>query len=174
VNGSCYSFYGVSVPGWFLLRIALWGRFKGLAAELGKIYGELGGAMRREKEAGNMTEVDGDKIVRMTEVLHKKIYGEYTEFEEERMNSSNLSEDMRLIEKLHQELDEERRFREEERRSREAAISKAVELEQSREKERQRFRDTARNILRLGLPVEQVAQATGLPLETVQALAARL
>jgi predicted transposase YdaD len=71
-----------------------------------------------------------------------------------------ISEDMRVIEKLHAEIDEERRFREE-------AISMA-------ELERQRFRDTAQNILRLGLSVEQVAQATGLPLETVQALAAQL
>jgi predicted transposase YdaD len=33
---------------------------------------------------------------------------------------------------------------------------------------------TARNILRLGLSVEQVTQATGLPRETVQTLAAQL
>ncbi|MDR1351876.1 MAG: hypothetical protein LBK05_01235 [Treponema sp.] len=48
------------------------------------------------------------------------------------------------------------------------------ELERSREEERQRLRDTARNILRLGLSVEQVTQATGLPRETVQTLAAQL
>jgi predicted transposase YdaD len=38
----------------------------------------------------------------------------------------------------------------------------------------QRLRDTARNILKAGQPVEQVAQWTGLPRETVQALAAQL
>jgi hypothetical protein len=48
-------------------------------------------------------------------------------------------------------------------------------LEQSREEavfmaklDRQRFRDMARNILRLGLPVEQAAQAAGLPPEMVR------
>ncbi|MDR2029590.1 MAG: hypothetical protein LBP93_08655 [Treponema sp.] len=115
---------------------------------------ELGEALKREEDRGNMTEADGDKVQRMTEVLHEEVYGDYTEFEEDGMNSSSLSEDMRVIEKLHRELDEERRFREE---------------------EGQRLReDTARNILRLGLPVEQVAQATGLPPETVQMLAAQL
>jgi predicted transposase YdaD len=83
----------------------------------------------------------------ITGVLHRKVYGGYNEFEEDTMS---LSDDMRVIEKLHADLDEERR---------------------SREEDRQR---TARNILRLGLPVEQVAQCTGLPRETVQALAARL
>jgi predicted transposase YdaD len=68
---------------------------------------------------------------------------------------------MRIIEQLHRELDEERRSREE-------AISKVVELD------RQRLRDTARNILRFGLSVEQVAQAAGLPPETVRTLAAGL
>jgi predicted transposase YdaD len=63
--------------------------------------------------------------------------------------------------------DEEKRSREEERRAHEEAVSR-VELE------RQRLRDTARNILLLGLSVEQVTQATGLPRETVQALAAQL
>jgi predicted transposase YdaD len=48
------------------------------------------------------------------------------------------------------------------------------EVKSSREEERQRLRNTARNILRLGLSVEQVTQATGLPQETVQALAAQL
>jgi predicted transposase YdaD len=84
---------------------------------------------------------------------------------------------LRVIEQLHQELDEERRVREELEQFREEAISKVAELEQSREEAislaGQRLRDTARNILRLGLPVEQVAQATGLPPETVQTLASR-
>jgi predicted transposase/invertase (TIGR01784 family) len=108
--------------------------------------------------------VDGDKVLGMTEVLHREVYGEYNEFEEEGMDFSNL----RVIEKLHKELE----------RSREEAVSRVTELEQSREEavsraelERQR---TARNILRLGLSVEQVAQATGLPQETVQTLAAQL
>jgi hypothetical protein len=144
---------------------------KRLAAELRKIYGDLGTAMKREQEAGNMTKVDGDKIQRITEILHQKVYGSYTEFEEESMKTSRLSEDMRLIERLHEEIDKERRVREE-------ALSRAAELEQSREeavsRERQRLRDTARNILQAGQPVEQVARWTGLPLETVQALAARL
>ncbi|MDR2784556.1 MAG: hypothetical protein LBB83_01445, partial [Treponema sp.] len=72
---------------------------------------------------------------------------------------------------LHAELDEAasrvaelERAREEERRSREEAVSMAG----------QRLRDTARNILRLGLSVEQVTQATGLSVETVRALAAQL
>jgi hypothetical protein len=120
-----------------------------LAAELKKICGELGEALRREEELGNMTAVDGDKILEMTDVLHKEIYGEYTEFEEERMDFSSL----RVIEKLHEELDE--------------AVSRA-------ELDRRRLRDTARNILRLGLSVEQVSQATGLPPETVQELAVGL
>jgi predicted transposase YdaD len=60
---------------------------------------------------------------------------------------------MRLIERLHSEMDEMRR---------------------SREEERQRLRDTTRNILKAGQPVEQVVQWTGLPRETVQALAAQL
>jgi hypothetical protein len=34
-----------------------------LAAELKEIYGEIGEAMKREKEAGNMTEVDENKLV---------------------------------------------------------------------------------------------------------------
>jgi hypothetical protein len=130
---------------------------KRLAAELRKIYGDLGTAMKREQEAGNMTKVDGDKIQRITEILHQEVYGSYTEFEEESMKTSSLSEDMRLIERLHEEIDKERRFREE-------AVSMAE----------QRLRDTARNILKAGQPVEQVAQWTGLPPETVQALAARL
>jgi hypothetical protein len=71
------------------------------------------------------------------------------------------------------------------RRSREEAVSRAAELEQSREEERRSREEavsraemdrqrTARNILRLGLSVEQVTQATGLPQETVQTLAAQL
>jgi predicted nucleic acid-binding Zn-ribbon protein len=74
---------------------------------------------------------------------------------------------MRLIERLHSEMDEIRH-------SREGAVSRVVELEHSREEERQRLRDTARNILKAGQPVEQVVQWTGLPRETVQRLAAQL
>jgi hypothetical protein len=128
-----------------------------LSAELKGTYKEVGEALRREKEAGNLAEVDKDRIVEMTELLHREIYGGYTEFKEEEMDFSSL----RVIEKLHAELDEERRSREE-------VISRA-------ELDRQRLlRDTARNILRLGLSVEQVTQATGLPRETVQTLAAQL
>ncbi|MDR2052133.1 MAG: hypothetical protein LBP80_01855 [Treponema sp.] len=137
---------------------------KRLAAELRKIYGDMEEALKREQEAGNMTEVDGDKIQRMTEILHQEVYGSYTEFEEESMKTSRLSEDMRLIERLHEEIDKERRSREEERRLREETVSR----------ERQRLRDTARNILQAGQPVEQVARWTGLPLETIRALAAQL
>jgi predicted transposase/invertase (TIGR01784 family) len=125
------------------------------------------------------------------EVLHREVYGEYNEFEEEGMDFSSL----RVIEKLHKEMEDVRRSREEERRFREEAVFRAAELEQSREEavskaaelaqsreeavsraelDRQRLRDTARNILRLGLSVEQVTQATGLPRETVQTLAAQL
>jgi hypothetical protein len=71
---------------------------------------------------------------------------------------------LRVIEKLHAEIDE--------------AASRVAELERAREEAvsmaRQRLRDTARNILRAGQPVEQVAQWTGLPPETVRALAAQL
>ena len=126
-----------------------------------KLYGELGEAMKREEGSGNMTALDVDKIREITGVLHGEVYGGYTEFEEDGMDTAKkLYSDLRLIEKLHRELDEERRFREE-------AVSMA-------ELDRQRLRDTARNILRLGLPVEQVAQATGLPPETVRTLAAGL
>ncbi|MDR1351817.1 MAG: hypothetical protein LBK05_00935 [Treponema sp.] len=141
-----------------------------LAEELKGIYREIGEALGREKEGGNLSEVDGDKVLGMTEVLHREVYGEYNEFEEEGMDFSSL----RVIEKLHREKEEAvsrvaelEQSREEERRSREEAVSR-VELE------RQRLRDTARNILRLGLSVEQVAQATGLPQETVQTLTAQL
>jgi hypothetical protein len=125
---------------------------KHLAAELKEIYGEIGKAMKREKEAGNMTEVDENKIVNITEFLHEKIYGEYNEFKEETMGMG-IPERMRLIEKLYAERDE--------------AASRA-------ELDRQRLRDTARNILKAGQSVEQVVQWTGLPRETVQALAAQL
>ncbi|MDR2784801.1 MAG: hypothetical protein LBB83_02685 [Treponema sp.] len=102
---------------------------------------------------------------------------------------------LRVIEKLHAEIDEAasrvaelERAREEERRSREEAASKVAELEQAHEEERrsreealsmaeldrQRLRDTARNILKAGQPVEQVVQWTGLSVETVRALAAQL
>jgi predicted transposase/invertase (TIGR01784 family) len=128
-----------------------------LAAELKKIYGELDAAMVREEEAGNMTEMDRVKILDMTEVLHQKLYGEYTEFEEEFMGIEFPN--LRIIEKAFAERDEERRLREE-------AVSKA-------ELDRQRLKDAARNILKAGQPVEQVAQWTGLPLETVQMLAAQ-
>jgi hypothetical protein len=140
---------------------------EGLAAKLEGIYREIGEALEREKEGGNLSEVDEDKILRMTEVLHGEIYGGYNEFKEEAMDFSSL----RVIEKLHKEMEDVRRSREE-------AVSRATELEQSREEavsraelDRQR---TARNILRLGLSVEQVTQATGLPRETVQILAAQL
>jgi uncharacterized protein (UPF0335 family) len=119
---------------------------RGLAAELKEIYKEIGEALGREKEGGNLSEVDGDKVLGMTEVLHREVYGGYNEFEEEGMDFSSL----RVIEKLHKEKEE--------------AVSRA-------ELDRQR---TARNILRLGLSVEQVTQATGLPRETVQTLAAQL
>jgi hypothetical protein len=146
---------------------------KHLAVELKEIYEKIAEAMKREKEAGNMTEVDENKLVNITELLHEKMYGEYNEFKEETM-SMGIPERMRLIEKLYAEIDEVKS-------SREAAVSKVVELEQSREEavsrvelERQRLRNTAQNILRLGLSVEQVTQATGLPQETVQTLAAQL
>ncbi|MDR1128344.1 MAG: hypothetical protein LBL20_03445, partial [Treponema sp.] len=130
-----------------------------LAAELRAIYRGIGEALGREKEDGNLNEVDGDKVLGMTEVLHGEVYGEYNEFEEEGMDFSSL----RVIEKLHKEMEDVKRSREEERRFREEAVSRA-------ELDRQR---TARNILRLGLSVEQVAQATGLPRETVQTGAAQ-
>jgi predicted transposase YdaD len=95
--------------------------------------------------------------------LHGEVYGEYNEFEEEGMDFSSL----RVIEKLHKEMEDVRQSCEEERRFREEAVSRA-------ELDRQRLRDTARNILRLGLSVEQVTQATGLSRETVQTLAAQL
>jgi predicted nucleic acid-binding Zn-ribbon protein len=115
------------------------------------------------------------------------MYGEYNEFKEETMGMG-IPERMRLIEKLYAEIDEVKSSREaavskviELEQSREAAVSKVVELEQSREEavsrvelERQRLRDTVRNILKAGQPVEQVVQWTGLPQETVQALAAQL
>jgi coenzyme F420-reducing hydrogenase delta subunit len=104
-----------------------------------------------------MTEMDEDKIMGITGVLHRKVYGGYNEFEEDTMS---LSDDMRVIEKLHADLG--------------IAASRVAELEQSREEDRQRLRNTARNILKAGQPVEQVAQWTGLPRETVQALAAQL
>jgi hypothetical protein len=122
---------------------------EGLAGELKAIYREMEAALAAEAAAGNMTEVDNLKIVGMTEVLHQELYGEYNEFEEDTMDFSNL----RVIEKLHAE--------------REEAVSRA-------ELDRQRLRDTARNILKAGQPAEQVAQWTGLPLETVQTLAAQL
>jgi hypothetical protein len=141
-----------------------------LAGELKGIYREIGEALGREKEGGNLSEVDGDKVLGMTKVLHREVYGGYNEFEEEVMDFSSL----RVIEKLHKEMDDVKRSREE-------AVSRTAELEQSCEEavsraelDRQRLRDTARNILRLGLSVEQVTQATGLPRETVQTLAAQL
>jgi predicted RNA binding protein with dsRBD fold (UPF0201 family) len=89
----------------------------------------------------------------------------------------NIPQRMRLIERLHSEMDEIRHSREE-------AISRAVELERSREEiarsfeaerrsreeavsraelDRQQIRDTARNILKAGQPVEQVVQNTAFP-----------
>jgi hypothetical protein len=153
----------------------------GLAAELKKVYEELREGLKRERDLGNLTELDEDKIREIAEILHRKVYGGYNEFEEDDMDASNLFSELRVIEKLHQELDEERRAREELEQFREEAISKVAELEQFREEaismaelDRQRLReDTARNILRLGLSVEQAAQATGLPPETVRTLASR-
>jgi hypothetical protein len=55
---------------------------KRLAVEMKKIYREIGKALKQEKESENMTEVDEDKIMRMTEVLQRKVYGEYNEFED--------------------------------------------------------------------------------------------
>jgi hypothetical protein len=72
----------------------------------------------------------------------------------------NIPQRMRLIERLHSEMDGIRHSREE-------AVSR-VELD------RQQLRDTARNILKAGQPVEQVVQWTGLPREMVQTLAAQL
>jgi hypothetical protein len=145
-----------------------------LAAELKEIYRETGEALKREKEARNITEIDRDKVMGLTKVLHRRIYGRYNGFKEDTMDFSEL----RVIEKLHAELDEERRSRVELEQFHEKAISKVAELEQSREeavsRADQRLRDTARNILRLGLSVEQVTQATGLPSETVRALAGQL
>jgi hypothetical protein len=141
-----------------------------LAAALKEIYGEIGEAMKREKEAGNMTEVDENKIVNITELLHKKMYGKYNEFKEETMGMG-IPERMRLIEKLYAEMDEIKRSRaeiersfEEERRSREEAVFMAG----------QRLKDTARNILKAGQSVEQVVQWTGLPRERARAPAAQL
>jgi predicted transposase YdaD len=81
----------------------------------------------------------------------------------------------RVIEKLHAKLDEEKRSREE-------AVSRAAGPEHSWEgavleaelDQQQVLKDIARNILQLGLSVEEVTQATGLPRKTVQTLAARL
>ena len=135
---------------------------EGLGAELKKIYRETEAAMVREDEAGNMTELDRVKILEMEKVLHREIYEGYNEFKEESMGLEFPN--LRVIEKLYAEREEEKRLREEERRSREEAVSKAE----------QRLRDTARNILKAGQPVEQVVQWTGLPPETVQTLAAQL
>ncbi|MDR1353488.1 MAG: hypothetical protein LBK05_09425, partial [Treponema sp.] len=41
---------------------------QGLAVELKEIYKEIGEGLEREKEEGNLSEVDGDKVLRMTEV----------------------------------------------------------------------------------------------------------
>jgi hypothetical protein len=123
-------------------------------------------------------------LVNITELLHEKMYGKYNEFKEETMGMG-IPERMRLIEKLYAEIDEVKSSREatvskvvELEQFREAAVSKVAEWEQSREEAvfmaGQRLRDTARNILKAGQPVEQVVQWTGLPQETVQALAAQL
>jgi hypothetical protein len=88
---------------------------KHLAVELKEIYEKIAEAMKREKEAGNMTEVDENKLVNITELLHEKMYGEYNEFKEETMGMG-IPERMRLIEKLYAERDE--------------AASKVAELEQ--------------------------------------------
>jgi predicted transposase YdaD len=70
----------------------------------------------------------------------------YGGYTEFKEETMNIPQRMRLIERHFSEMDEMRRSRE----------------------------DTARNILRLGLSVEQVTQATGLPRETVQALASQV
>jgi hypothetical protein len=166
-DGFCYEY---RTPVIKLTELSVEGLREKLAAELKEIYREIGEALGREKKGGNLSEVDGDKVLGMTEVLHREVYGEYNGFEEEGMDFSSL----RVIEKLHKEMEDVRRSREE-------AVSRTAELEQSREEavsraelDRQRLRDTARNILRLGLSVEQVTQATGLSRETVQTLAAQL
>jgi predicted transposase YdaD len=86
----------------------------------------------------------------------------------------DISEKMRLIEKLHAERDEARARAAEFEKAREEDRRALDKERRAREETLERFRDTARNILRLGLPVEQVAQATGLPPETVGELAAQL
>jgi hypothetical protein len=126
------------------------GERRQLAAELAELYREITEALKREKDTGSMSEVDGNKITDMTKLLHNKIYGEYNEFKEATMN---IPQRMRLIERYYAEMDELKRLREEFERFRE---------------------DTVRNILKAGQPVEQVVQWTGLPRETVQALAAQL
>jgi hypothetical protein len=117
---------------------------EGLAEELAGIYRELEAALEREDAAGDMTELDRVKIQEMGKVLHEKIYEGYNEFKEESMGIEFPN--LRVIEKLYAEREEERRLREE----------------------------AARNILKAGQPAEQVAQWIGLPLETVQTLAAQI
>jgi hypothetical protein len=147
------------------------GERKRLAAELAKTRKALDEALNREQEAGNITEVDGNKITEMTKLLRDKLYGGYTELKEKTMN---IPQRMRLIERLCSEMDEIKRSREEIARSFEVERRSREEIARSFEAEKQRLRDTARNILQLGLSVEQVTHATGLPQETVQALAAQL
>jgi hypothetical protein len=43
--------------------------------QLAALYGELTEALKQEKEAGSMNEVDGNKIEDMTKLLYNKIYG---------------------------------------------------------------------------------------------------
>jgi hypothetical protein len=110
-------------------------------------------ALNREQEAGSITEVDGNKITEMTKLLRDKLYGGYTELKEKTMN---IPQRIQLIERLCSEMDDIKRSREE--------IARSFEAERrSREPERQRLRDTARNILKAGQPVEQVLQWTGVP-----------
>jgi hypothetical protein len=123
-----------------------------LAIELAGIYRELEVALDREAAAGDMTELDRVKIQEMGKVLHGEIYMGYNEFKEESMGIEFPN--LRVIEKLYAEREEERRLREEE--------------------ERRLRKEVARNILKAGQPVEQVAQWIGLPLETVQTLASQI
>jgi hypothetical protein len=158
-------------PRWKLKRAKTPEERRQLAAELEGILTELDEALQRERKTGSMTEADGKKIEDMTKLLHDKLYGGYNECKEETMN---IPQRMRLIERLCSEMDEIRHSREEIARSFEAERRSREEIARSFEAERQRLKDTARNILKAGQPVEQVVQWTGLPRETVQALAAQL
>jgi hypothetical protein len=66
------------------------GKRKHLAVELTKIYGEIGEALKREKEAGNMTEVDENKMV--NEAFPKLQFWDRLEY-----NGTLAREDIRKI-----------------------------------------------------------------------------